>query len=349
MLFCGYHRYEMEQKQTNIQKRVLVTGGLGFIGSYFVKLLLDRGYFVINVDKKTYAHRKDLNFDEHSNYELIEEDICRLKELPSRLDHIVNFAAESHVDNSIAATEDFFNSNIRGVHNLLELLRATPKEERPIFTQISTDEVYGDILEGTFTENDRLKPSSPYSATKAAADQLVLGWARTYGIKARITRACNNYGYGQYAEKIIPATIKSTLKGGKVLVHGSGLQKREWVYAGDKAEAVFLVMERGKDGEIYNISTNEEHSVLDIVKMILRELGKPEDHFQFSGDRPGQDLRYAVDSTKIRALGWKPTMTLKEYIPIYIKLCEVGQTVRPQSIRRYFANKVSRIRRRRKI
>lgn len=299
-----------------------MTGGLGFIGSCFVEMALARGYTVINVDKMTYAIREDTNFDNDPRYTLIKKDICDLTELPQDISHIVNFAAESHVDNSIMNAAPFFKSNIQGVYNLLELTRKTQPEKRPVFIQISTDEVYGDILNGSFSEEDMLKPSSPYSSSKAAADQLVMGWSRTYGIRYRICRSCNNYGYGQRPEKLIPKTMKLSIKGKKMQVHGDGSYLREWIYTGDNCEAIFSVMDKGRDGEIYNISTGEELTNLEVVKKVLRVMGKPENFFEFVADRPGQDVRYSVNSEKIRSLGWSPKMTLEKYLPILRELNE---------------------------
>lgn len=312
-------------KKEESKKRILVTGGLGFIGSNFIQLALDRGYYVINVDKKTYAARTDLAFDKNPHYEFIQEDICNLKDLPKNISHIVNFAAESHVDNSLASTKDFFNSNVQGVYNLLELIRKIDVSLRPLLIQISTDEVYGDILEGSFPETAPLHPSSPYSATKAAADQLIFGWGRSYDISYRICRPSNNYGYGQYAEKLIPRTIKYAYKGLKMEVHGDGSYQREWLQVEDNCEAILLVMEKGKNGEIYNISTNEVLSNLEVIKEILKAAGKPEDFFVFVKNRPGQDLRYSVDSTKIKQLGWEAKYMLKEYLPKYLELCDIGR------------------------
>ena len=323
-------------------KRILVTGGFVFIGSHFVQMALDRGYYVINVDKKTYAARTDLNFDGNSNYEFIYKDICDLKELPQNIGYLINFAAESHVDNSLKNTASFFKSNVGGVYNLLELVRGIKPEERPIFIQISTDEVYGDILEGKHIEKDILKPSSPYSATKAAADQLVFGWGRSYGIKYRICRSGNNYGYGQQAEKLIPHTIKTTNKGQKMKMHGDGSYKREWIFVDDNCEGIFTVLEKGKDNEIYNITSNEEHTNLEVVRMILKDMNKPEDFFEFVPNRPGQDIRYSIDSAKIRVLGWSPKMTLKGYIPLYLKKCEeVAQTQKPNSLKNKLIAKIN--------
>jgi len=303
-----------------MKKRVLVTGCLGFIGSYFVELLLKKGYYVINVDKMTYAARKDLDFNKYQNYEFIEEDIGKLKHLPPNIDYLVNFAAESHVDNAILSNGVFFESNVYGVYNLLELLRGKDPADVPIFIHISTDEVYGDIFSDSRKETDMLKPSNPYAATKSAAEQLIFAWGRTYGIKYKICRSSNNYGYGQYPEKLIPKTILYALENKKMTIHGNGSARREWTYVCDNVEGIYLVMEKGVAGEIYNISSNEEYSVLEIVKIILKEMGKPEDFYVFVEDRPGQDIRYSIDSSKMKNLGWRPEMTLKHYLLEYIKL-----------------------------
>jgi dTDP-glucose 4,6-dehydratase len=313
-----------DMNNTKKPRKLLVTGGLGFIGSNFVEMALERGFEVVNIDKMTYAARTDLEFDKHPSYSFIRQDIADLESLPDGVETIVNFAAESHVDNSIASNRSFFHSNVGGVYNLLELIRSLEPSRRPLLLHISTDEVYGDRLAGSFTEKDALKPSNPYSASKAAAEELLHGWARTYGIHYRVTRSCNNYGYGQYAEKLIPTAIKLASKGVKMPVHGSGLYKREWLYVKDKCEAIFLVMDKGKDGEVYNISTNEEYTNMEIVRMILRALGKPEDFYEFVADRSGQDLRYSVSADKIRALGWSPKMKLADYIPQHIEMCKAG-------------------------
>jgi len=304
-----------------MKKKLLVTGGLGFIGSYFVDLALDAGYHIINVDKKTYAARTDVNFDGRPNYEFIEADIATMTHIPPGIDYVVNFAAESHVDNSIHANEAFYHSNIGGVYNLLELIRAKDETDQPILFHISTDEVYGTCHEGAFTEEDKLLPSNPYSATKAAAEQLIFGWRHTHGIKAIICRSCNNYGFGQYPEKLLAKTIEFLLNGKKMTVHGDGTYLREWIYAKDNCEGLLTVLEKGKEGEVYNISSGEEHSVIDAVKMVAEAMGVEEDEaLVHIPNRPGQDLRYSVDCSKARALGWKPKTTLKEYLPEYIRL-----------------------------
>lgn len=302
-------------------KKLLVTGGLGFIGSYFVDMALKRGYYVINVDKKTYAARTDMDFSGRPNYEFRQEDIAKMVHIPPGVDYVVNFAAESHVDNSIHANEEFYNSNIGGVYNLLELIRAKDETDQPILFHISTDEVYGTAHEGSFTEEDKLLPSNPYSATKAAAEQLIFGWRHTHGIKAIICRSCNNYGFGQYPEKLLAKTIEYLLNDKKMTVHGDGTYVREWIYAEDNCEGLLTVLEKGQEGEVYNISSGEEHSVMEAVRMVVEAMGMKEDEAVVHiPNRPGQDLRYSVDCSKARALGWAPKTTLREYIPEYIRL-----------------------------
>ncbi|AKJ65509.1 dTDP-glucose 4,6-dehydratase [Kiritimatiella glycovorans] len=303
-----------------MRKKILVTGGLGFIGSYFVEAALQAGYYVINLDKRTYAARDDLDFDSRDHYEFIEDDISEIKHLPVNIDYIINFAAESHVDNSIMANEDFFHSNVRGVYNLLELVRSKDETDRPKLIHVSTDEVYGTIFDGCFSEVDPLNPSNPYSATKAAAEQLILGWRNTYGLPIMVCRTCNNYGFGQYPEKLLAKTIEFLLSGKPMTIHGDGSYRREWLYAGDHARAILLLMEKGELGEVYNISSNEEHSVLEAVQIVLDEMGHDKDSLVYVENRVGQDRRYSVDCSKIRALGWEPTTTLREYMPEYVKL-----------------------------
>lgn len=305
-----------------MKERIVVTGGLGFIGSYFVELALKRGYHVINIDKQTYASRKDLDFSNYDSYEWVKEDICTLSHLPSNIEWVVNFAAETHVDNSILANDVFFQANVKGVYNLLEIIRSKDVSDRPKFLQISTDEVYGDIIEGSKKEDDRLKPSNPYAATKAAAEQLLYAWGRTYGLEYIICRSSNNYGYGQHEEKLIPRTIELTLQDKKMTVHGNGTYSREWTYAGDNCEGVLLAMEKGAIGEVYNISSAEMLTNLEIIKKILKEMGKPEDHFVYVENRVGQDVRYCVSPDKIKKLGWEPKMSVDLYLTDLIKSYE---------------------------
>ena len=299
--------------------KVLVTGGLGFIGSNFIRYLLERysSIEIINVDAMKYGSNplnlKDIEDDE--KYKFIKGDICDyelISKLVKDVDVIVNFAAESHVDRSIANPYSFLQSNVVGVFVILEAIRKKNREVK--FIQISTDEVYGDILKGSFKEEDRLKPSSPYSASKAAADMFVLAYSRTYGIHAVITRCTNNYGPYQFPEKLIPKTIIRASMNLKIPIYGTGKNIRDWIYVLDHCEAIDLVIKEGETGEIYNISSGEEKTNLEVVKTILSIMGKDESLIEFVEDRPGHDLRYSLDSSKIRELGWKPKHSFKEGI-----------------------------------
>ena len=304
------HRHEtMRPKKT---KTVIVTGGLGFIFSHYIEMLLKKDYKVINIDKVTYA--SNINFKPNSlNYSHIKEDIKDLKTLP-HCDYIVHAAACSHVDRSISKNDDFIDSNILGTHNLLELLRIDKMKhmnlgweyQNPVFVYISTDEVFGDIDNGFFKEEDRHHPSNPYAASKSSSEMLVRAWGRTYEIPYRITRTTNNYGGRQHPEKLIPHIITQLLNGENVRVHGNGSYIRNWIYVEDNCDAVLKVMEQGKDGETYHISSDEELSVLDIVSLISNKFGKSvKDVVEFVPNRSGQDLRYALDSTKIKKeTGW---------------------------------------------
>ncbi|WP_461863568.1 dTDP-glucose 4,6-dehydratase [Thermococcus sp.] len=300
--------------------RLLVTGGAGFIGSNFIRYILEKhkDWKVINLDKLGYgsnlANLKDIESDER--YTFVKGDINDfelVKGLIKKVDAVVNFAAESHVDRSISNPYAFIESNVLGVYTLLEAIRKENPEVRLI--HVSTDEVYGDIEEGSFTEDDRLLPSSPYSASKAAGDMLVLGYARTYNLNASITRCTNNYGPYQFPEKLIPKTIIRASMGLKIPIYGTGENVRDWLYVLDHCEAVELVLEKGKSREVYNISANQEKTNLEVVKTILKLMSKDKDLIEFVEDRPGHDLRYSLDSTKIREqLGWRPRHSFKEGI-----------------------------------
>ncbi len=298
--------------------KILVTGGLGFIGSNFVRYILKKNSSVevVNVDALKYGANPDnlRDLEKDDRYTFIKGDISDYKlisQIVKDVDIIVNFAAESHVDRSISNPYSFLQSNTIGVFTLLEALRKNNPECRLV--HISTDEVYGDILQGSFKEGDRLKPSSPYSASKAAADMFVLAYVRTYGIDAVITRCTNNYGPYQFPEKLIPKTIIRASMNMKVPIYGTGRNVRDWIYVLDNCEAVYIVMMEGEKGEIYNISAGEEKTNLELVEEILRIMGKSTDLIEFVEDRPGHDLRYSLDSSKIRnELGWKPRHSLRE-------------------------------------
>ena len=287
---------------------ILVTGGLGFIGKHFVERCLAIGHFVTNVDVVNYAADRYANdkFKGHSNYRHLRQDIAALDHLPES-DFLVNFAAESHVDNSIADSTKFCLSNIMGMQRLLELARAKHASGAPHFVQISTDEVYGDIKEGQHKETDILKPSNPYSSTKAAADMLLLGWARTYGLRHNIVRMTNNYGSNQFPEKLIPKSAWRMRRGLPALMHGDGSFVRSWLHVEDSVEAILTVMEKGAANTIYNIHGNAEFRNIEVLKKLAAIFGLNEsDAFTTIPNRVGQDVRYSLDDSRIRALGWQP-------------------------------------------
>lgn len=295
-------------------KVVYITGCLGFIGSYITRKCLDKGWHVKGVDKITYAANKLLleEFKTYKNFSFVHCDINDLKFLYD-CDYIINTAAETHVGNSIASSAEFVKSNIDGVHNLLELIKNHRGENsfKPTLIHLSTDEVYGDIEEGSHTETDILKPSNPYSATKAAADMLIMAWGRTHSVPYMIVRPTNNYGAGQYVEKLIPKAVKCLNLGRKIPLHNQGLPYRNWLHADDTAEAIVTLVEKGQTGEIYNVAGGFEQQNIETIKQIIECYGIPShltyDNFiDFSCSRPGQDIRYALDDSKLRSLGWKP-------------------------------------------
>jgi len=300
--------------------KILVTGGAGFIGSNFIRYILDnnKDTSVLNLDDLKYgsnpANLSDLEKD--SRYSFFKGDISNLSlvsKLIQDVDAIVNFAAETHVDRSISAPQAFLQSNVLGVFTILEALRKVNASARLV--HISTDEVYGDILEGSFKESDALRPSSPYSASKAASDVFVLGYARTYGLNASITRCTNNYGPYQFPEKLIPKTIIRASLGLKIPIYGTGKNIRDWIHVEDHCRAVESVMKSGKPGEIYNVSSGAEKNNLEIVRTILKSLGKDDSSMEYVEDRPGHDLRYSLDSTRLcRELGWKPLQGFEQGI-----------------------------------
>jgi dTDP-glucose 4,6-dehydratase len=289
------------------KKIVYVTGCLGFIGVHITRHCLDRGWYVIGVDKMTYASNKTFltEFNNYSNFKFIKSDINDL-EMIYDCDYIINTAAETHVDNSIERSDHFVHSNIDGVHHLLKLINQKQKHRIPVFLHFSTDEVYGDILEGSHTETDLLKPSNPYSATKAAADMLVVAWSRTYGLPYVILRPTNNYGIGQYVEKLIPKSVKYLSVGRKIDLHNNGTPIRTWLHAEDTANAVITIIESGVTNEIFNISGNYEEKNIEVVKKIIKLVNGDTEIQQHLTDmiRPGQDLRYSINDTKLKALGW---------------------------------------------
>jgi dTDP-glucose 4,6-dehydratase len=302
---------------------------MGFIGSNFVRhLLSENNEIKITVIDKMGLGSNLTNleaFAESKHYRFIKGDISNLKVvegLVKESDAVVNFAAETHVDRSISHPEVFLKNNVLGTFKLLEAVRKHKSNAK--YVQVSTDEIYGDILEGSFTEIDRLNPSNPYSATKAAADMLCLAYHRTYGLDIKITRCTNNFGPYQFPEKLIPKTVIRAYKYLPIPVYGTGANIRDWIYVLDHCEAVSKVLSEGNPGEIYNISSDEELPNIKVVKEILKILNRKEGLITFVEDRPGHDIRYSLDSSKIRTeLGWKPRQkfasALEETIKWYIK------------------------------
>ena len=294
--------------------RVLVTGGAGFIGSNFVRHLLDNtNCAVVNLDKLTYAGNlnniKDLRREKRHKF--IRGDIRNPKlvgSLVKEADAVVNFAAESHVDRSIQTPSVFVESNVLGVQVLLEACRRFGVR----FEQISTDEVYGSRVEGSFVETDALNPSSPYSASKAAADLLVNAYHITYGLEVTVTRSTNNYGPNQHPEKFIPRLVTNALRGKPLPIYGSGQNIRDWIFVDDNCGAILTVLEKGEKGQIYNIGGGNERKNLEIAKEILRYLSLPEAMLEFVPDRPGHDFRYSIQCSKVQRLGWKPQVGFEE-------------------------------------
>ena len=307
-----------------MKKIVYVTGCLGIIGSHITRHCLDLGWYVIGVDKGTYASNEQFlpEFTAYPNFKFIRADINDLEKLYD-CDYIINTAAETHVDNSIASSDVFLRSNINGVHHLLKLIREKSGFNMPILLHFSTDEVYGDIEEGFHSEEDLLKPSNPYSATKAAADMLVLAWARTYKVPYVIVRPTNNYGIGQYVEKLVPKTVKYLSIGRKIDLHDKGRPRRTWLHANDTARAVTTIINAGVVNEIYNISGNYETDNLTVVNKILNLMGlhDPIENYIVDLVRPGQDVRYAIADEKLKSLGWTPQADfdteLKEIVQYY--------------------------------
>ncbi|MFG3116001.1 dTDP-glucose 4,6-dehydratase [Streptomyces sp. NPDC048197] len=299
--------------------RLLVTGAAGFIGSHYVRALLTGAYpgacdvRVTALDKLTYAGNPAnlAPVRDHPGLTFVQGDICDgplLADLLPGHDAVLNFAAESHVDRSIAGADAFVRTNVLGTHTLLEAVRRTGV---PRFVQISTDEVYGSIEDGAWTEESPLLPNSPYAATKASADLLVRSYARTYGLDASITRCSNNYGPYQYPEKVIPLFVTSLLSGGTVPLYGDGRHVRDWLHVDDHCRGIHLVLERGRAGEVYHIGGGEELTNLHLTKLLLDACGAGPDRIRHVADRPGHDRRYALDDRKLRALGYAPQVPFR--------------------------------------
>jgi len=312
-------------------KKILVTGGAGFIGSNFINYMFSKSNdnFIVNLDKLTYAgNLQNLKgVEDNPNYIFIKGDIGN-DEMVSyifqkyNISHVINFAAESHVDRSILGSEIFFRTNVLGTNVLLENAKRFGVEK---FVQISTDEVYGSLgPEGQFEETTPLQPNSPYAASKAAADMMALAFYHTYQVPVVITRCSNNYGPYQFPEKLIPLMIINSLNNKKLPVYGDGLNVRDWIYVIDHNKAVEVVLEKGKNGEVYNVGANTEKPNIEIVKLLLNQVGKSEDLIEYVKDRLGHDRRYAINSAKIKKeLGWVAEHTfenaMKDTVHWYIK------------------------------
>ncbi len=302
-------------------KKILVTGGAGFIGSNYINSILSESDdLIVNIDKLTYAGNLEnlKEVDSKSNYHFVKGDITN-SELIDYLfvkygiTHVVNFAAESHVDRSILGSEVFFRTNVIGTNVLLEAAKRHNVEK---FLQVSTDEVYGSLgPTGLFRETTPLSPNSPYSSSKASADMMAMSFFHTYGMPVVITRCSNNYGQLQFPEKLIPLMIINALNDKKLPVYGDGMNVRDWIYVIDHNKAIDLVLEKGKVGEVYNIGASREMPNIEIVKLILNKLGKGEELIEYVKDRLGHDRRYAIDSSKIQnELGWSPKFDFENAI-----------------------------------
>lgn len=298
----------------NIEK-ILITGGAGFIGSNFARLLIEKypDIQITIVDKLTYAGDMSNLSDIEDKIDFRKEDIADSKAMmelfdEKRFDTIVNFAAESHVDRSLVDSSPFLRSNINGTAVLLEASRVF---EPQLFCQISTDEIYGSIDVGSFTEDSPMKPSSPYSASKAAADNIANAYLTSFGVPVVITRSSNNYGPYQYPEKLIPFFTKRALNGQSLTLYGDGMNVRDWLYVEDNCTGIMAVIEKGKVGEVYNIGANVEKNNIEIANKIM-EITKSDINIEFVKDRLGHDRRYSLDISKIRTLGWEPKADFNE-------------------------------------
>jgi dTDP-glucose 4,6-dehydratase len=296
--------------------KLLVTGGAGFIGSHFIRRLIRHhpNDHIINLDKLTYAGNLDnlRDIEGHPNYRFVQGDICNaatVMPLAEETNVTINFAAETHVDRSILEPGNFIRTDVYGTFVLLEAARRF-KHQR--FIQISTDEVYGSIETGAFTEDSPLHPNSPYAASKAAGDLLVQSYVRTYGVPAVITRSSNNFGPYQYPEKMIPLFITNAIEHTPLPLYGDGLNVRDWIDVEENCAAIDLVLHRGEPGQVYNIGGGNERTNVEIARLIVKELGQSDRLIQCVKDRPAHDRRYALDCRKIAALGFKPTRAFRE-------------------------------------
>ncbi|MBU1125446.1 MAG: dTDP-glucose 4,6-dehydratase [Candidatus Omnitrophica bacterium] len=305
-----------------VKQTILITGGAGFIGSAFVRLLVRKNIRPIVLDKITYAGDLGRLDQVKGRFTFHKVDICDKKKVKgifkkARPTLIVHFAAESHVDRSIIDAQAFLRTNIEGTQVLMDAARQVGIKK---FLHISTDEVYGDTRRGSFIEDSPLRPSSPYAASKAAADLLIKSYMRTYGFPAIIIRPSNNYGPWQYPEKLIPLAILKASRREEIPLYADGKNMREWLYVEDCVEGILSVVKRGKNGQVYNLGSNEERQNIELVRMLLEIMGRPKTLIKFVKDRPGHDTRYYLDSSKVRRdCGWQPKITLKTGLKLTVR------------------------------
>lgn len=313
------HRNHLQRRVAHLSEQtirsVVVTGGAGFIGSTFARLLIERGYERVRVlDKLTYAGNP-ANFADLVDcpgFSFVEADICVPEQVDAAIDGfdaVVNFAAETHVDRSLLDPGDFIQTDVYGVFVLLEAARRAGTRR---FVHVSTDEVYGEIERGSSVETDALAPRNPYSASKAGGEMMVRAYASTYGVPAVISRGSNTYGPYQYPEKLIPLAVTNVLDGVPIPIYGDGRQRRDWIHARDHAAGIAVIMQRGGIGEVYNVGGGNERENIDVVRAILDELDGPPELLQHVIDRQGHDRRYSVDSSKLRGLGWQPDIEFEQ-------------------------------------
>jgi dTDP-glucose 4,6-dehydratase len=325
--------------------KLFVTGGAGFIGSNFIRYMMKKypSYKIINYDKLTYAGNLNnlRDIEKNPKYSFVKGDICDFKKASKFIkgaDAVINFAAETHVDRSILNADQFIQTSVNGTFALLEAAKFL-KIKR--FVQISTDEVYGSILKGSFTENSPITPNSPYSSAKASADLLVKSYFTTYGFPAVITRCSNNYGPYQYPEKVIPLFVTNALDDLEVPLYGDGKNVRDWLYVLDHCRGIDIALHKGKNGEVYNIGGGTELTNIELTKKVLEMLGKPLSLIKRVSDRPGHDRRYSIDCSKIAKLGYKPIYTFKdaldETVRWYIENQKIWRPLKDKDFKKYYA------------
>ncbi len=330
--------------------KILITGGAGFIGSNFTAYMLAEhpDYRITVLDAMTYASNPDTikNFKKHRNFKFIKGDINNKKHAAKAVkgqDYIVNFAAETHVDRSILGPAAFVETNVKGAQNMLEAARAAGVKR---FLHISTDEVYGSIAGGKSREKDRLNPTSPYSSSKAAADLIALSYCKTYGMPVMITRSSNNFGPYQHPEKLIPLFITGALEGGELPLYGDGKNVRNWIHVEDNCAGLDTVLHRGAPGEIYNVGGDIEEPNIKVARVIVAALDESESIIKFVKDRPAHDRRYALDSGKLKKLGWKPKYGFEKALLLtidwYKKNKKWWKKLKGKGFKKYYKNWYSR-------